>query len=97
MTIFHVLEKEVNWRREHGKSVGFDGMTKYKPLVAIGAEEPLHDRVETADYFRKFHGFNSTFSIANVSFQMAWMDLVASTLLYAHSRHGRFISILTRW
>ncbi len=27
-------------------------MTKFKPLVAIGAEEPLQDRVENADYFR---------------------------------------------
>jgi hypothetical protein len=54
VTIFHVLEKELKWRREHGKPTGFDGMTKYRPLVAIGAEEPLHDRVENADYFRAF-------------------------------------------
>lgn len=52
VAIFHILEKEVKWRRERGLPEGFEGMTKYKPLVAIGAEEPLHDRVENADYFR---------------------------------------------
>ena len=52
MTIFHVLEKELQWRREQGLPVGFEGMTKFKPLVAVGAEEPLQDRVENADYFR---------------------------------------------
>jgi hypothetical protein len=31
-------------------------MTKFRPLVAIGAEEPLHDRVENADYFRILPG-----------------------------------------
>jgi hypothetical protein len=53
VTTFHVLERELKWRREHGKSAGFDGMTKFKPLVAIGAQEPLLDRVENADYFRE--------------------------------------------
>lgn len=52
VTTFHVLEKELKWRRANGKPGGFDGMTKYRPLVAIGAAEPLHDRVENADYFR---------------------------------------------
>ena len=52
MSIFHVLEKELKWRREKERPVGFDGMTKYRPLVAVGAAEPLHDRVENADYFR---------------------------------------------
>ena len=49
---FHVLEKELKWRREHGKVAGFDGITKFKPLVAVGAQEPLLDRLENADYFR---------------------------------------------
>ena len=53
MTIFHVLDKELQWRKEQGLPVGFEGMTKFKPLVAVGAEEPLHDKVENADYFRE--------------------------------------------
>jgi hypothetical protein len=60
VTIFHVLEKELKWRRGQGKVIGFSGMTKFRPLVAIGAEEPLHDRVENADYFRGFpRSFNA--------------------------------------
>jgi hypothetical protein len=61
---FHVLEKELKWRREHGKVAGFDGMTKFKPLVAVGAQEPLFDRVENADYFRKSP---PSFNVTNIA------------------------------
>jgi hypothetical protein len=64
VTTFHVLERELKWRREHGEPVGFDGMTKFKPLVAIGAQEPLLDRVENADYFRESP---SSFNVMNIA------------------------------
>jgi hypothetical protein len=64
VTTFHVLERELKWRREHGKPAGFDGMTKFKPLVAIGAQEPLLDRVENADYFRESP---SSFNVMNIA------------------------------
>lgn len=48
---FQILEKELKWRRENGKIEGFEGMTKYKPIVAVGADEPLHEQLLMADYF----------------------------------------------
>ncbi|KAF7504845.1 hypothetical protein GJ744_001643 [Endocarpon pusillum] len=51
VAIFQLLEKELKWRRENGKPEGFEGMTKYKPLVAVGANEPLHEQLLMADYF----------------------------------------------
>lgn len=57
---FHILEKEVAWRKEKGVPPGFEGMTKHKPIVAIGAHEPLHDRVESADYFHGIDGLGGS-------------------------------------
>jgi inosine-uridine nucleoside N-ribohydrolase len=51
VAIFQILEKELQWRRENGKLEGFEGMTKYKPIVAVGANEPLHEQLLMADYF----------------------------------------------
>lgn len=51
VAIFQILEKELQWRRENGRTEGFEGMTKYKPIVAVGADEPLHEQLLMADYF----------------------------------------------
>lgn len=56
ITIFHILEKELAWRISTGRHVGFEGITKFKPLVAIGADEPLQDKIESADYFHGIDG-----------------------------------------
>lgn len=56
VAIFHVLEKELEWRKSNSRNLGFEGMTKFKPLVAIGADEPLQDRIESADYFHGIDG-----------------------------------------
>ncbi|KIW67236.1 hypothetical protein PV04_06501 [Phialophora macrospora] len=60
VAIFHILEKELLWRKSHGKPIGFEGITKFKPLVAIGADEPLQDRIESADYFHGVDGLAGT-------------------------------------
>ena len=56
VAIFHILEKELAWRKSTGRAVGFEGITKFKPLVAIGADEPLQDKIESADYFHGIDG-----------------------------------------
>lgn len=53
MSLFHVVEKELKWRRDHGQAKGFETMKSFKPLVAVGAEEPLEDQLMMADYFRR--------------------------------------------
>jgi inosine-uridine nucleoside N-ribohydrolase len=53
---FHILEQEIAWRKSNNLPVNFDGCTSYKPLVAIGADEPLQDKIESADYFHGIDG-----------------------------------------
>lgn len=51
--MFHVIEKEMKWRREQGLPEGFEALRNCKPIVAVGAEEPLGDPREIAAYYRK--------------------------------------------
>lgn len=51
--MFHIIEREMRWRKEHGKPEGFGALRASKPLVAVGAEEPLEDQKMLADYFRE--------------------------------------------
>ncbi len=51
--MFHVISNELAWRRAHGKREGFDTLKSFRPVVAIGAEEPLGDPREAAAYFRE--------------------------------------------
>ncbi len=55
--MFHVIEKEMKWRREQGLPEGFEALRSCKPIVAVGAEEPLGDPREIAAYYRKFDEF----------------------------------------
>ena len=50
--MFHVIEKELRWRRDNGRPEGFGTLKRYKPLVAVGAEKPSGDQIMMADYFR---------------------------------------------
>lgn len=52
VSLFHHIEKEVEWRKANGRPVGFEVLTRTKPLVAIGPEHPLADEMLMADYFR---------------------------------------------
>jgi hypothetical protein len=54
VALFHVLEKELEWRKARGQLEGFDTMKAFKPIVAVGADHPLEDELLMADYFRKF-------------------------------------------
>jgi len=53
VALFHILERELEWRRARGQLEGFDTMKIFKPIVAVGANHPLEDEILMADYFRK--------------------------------------------
>lgn len=52
--LFHVIEKELEWRRANGRLEGFGTMHASKPIVAIGADHPLDAEMLMADYFRTY-------------------------------------------
>ena len=53
LSMFHVIEKEIAWRKSKGLPEGFDLLKqKKKPVVAVGAREPLGGQTLMADYFR---------------------------------------------
>ena len=54
VALFHVVEKELAWRKARGQLEGFDCMKTFNPIVAVGAEHPLEDELLMADYFRKY-------------------------------------------
>ncbi|KAL8782730.1 MAG: hypothetical protein Q9213_005154 [Squamulea squamosa] len=39
--MFHVIEKEMRWRKDNGRPEGFDALKRSKPVIAVGADEPL--------------------------------------------------------
>lgn len=53
VTMFHIIQKEMEWRKSQGLPEGFETLRKTKPLVAVGANGPLGDQRMMADYFRK--------------------------------------------
>ena len=55
--MFNVIEKEMAWRREKGIQEGFEGLKRTKPVVAVGAKEPLGGEGMMADYFRMYDLF----------------------------------------
>jgi len=54
VSLFHHIEKEIEWRKAQGRDVGFETLLRMKPLVAVGPEHPLMDEMLMADYFRGF-------------------------------------------
>ncbi|KAK6500434.1 hypothetical protein TWF481_010778 [Arthrobotrys musiformis] len=56
VSLFHVLEKELEWRKAKGKPLGYESLRKCKPIVAVGAEQPLDEQILMADYFHGADG-----------------------------------------
>lgn len=50
--MFHIVEREMQWRRERGQPEGFGALRAFRPVVAVGAEDPLENQKMLADYFR---------------------------------------------
>lgn len=51
--MFHVIERELEWRRKNGQREGFEGIKACKPMIAVGATKPLDSQTVLADYFRE--------------------------------------------
>lgn len=51
VAMFHVLAQEVEWRKSQGIPNAYQGVTAYKPIVAVGASHALHAQAGNADYF----------------------------------------------
>ena len=54
VTLFHVLDKELEWRRERGRDLGFETLRNGRPIVAVGPEHPLEEEIGKEDGFREF-------------------------------------------
>ncbi|KAI4240558.1 MAG: hypothetical protein L6R40_005046 [Gallowayella cf. fulva] len=52
VSMFHVIEKEIRWRKDHGRPEGFDALKTSKPIIAVGADEPLGGERLKAAYYR---------------------------------------------
>lgn len=59
VSLFHVLDKELEWRKSTGKPEGFGAMKASKPIVAVGPEHPLCDEELMADYFHGIDGLHN--------------------------------------
>lgn len=57
VALFHVLEKEMAWRKATGKPT-YSSLGAYKPIVAVGAQHALEDEELVADNFRKHEPIN---------------------------------------
>jgi hypothetical protein len=53
VSLFHHMEREIEWRSKKGRELGFETLRASKPLVTVGAEEPLAEQLMMADFFRK--------------------------------------------
>lgn len=56
VTLFHYIEKERAWRKANGLAEGFETLGVRKPIVAVGAEEPLAEHMMVADFFHGVDG-----------------------------------------
>ncbi len=51
--LFHVLDKEMEWRESQGIPLGFEALRTYRPIVAVGPEHALEDELLMEDGFRE--------------------------------------------
>ena len=53
VSLFHVIDLEQQWRIKNGVEAGFTTLNACRPVVAIGATNPIEGQTHEYDYFRK--------------------------------------------
>ncbi|KAL8766565.1 MAG: hypothetical protein Q9209_006708 [Squamulea sp. 1 TL-2023] len=56
VSMFHVIEKEMRWRKDNSRPEGFDALKRSKPVIAVGADEPLGGERMKAAYYHGADG-----------------------------------------
>ncbi|PFH61156.1 hypothetical protein XA68_18106 [Ophiocordyceps unilateralis] len=59
VALFHVLDREMAWRRESGRAEGYGAMMASRPVVAVGPDHPLDDEELMADHFHGEDGLHN--------------------------------------
>ena len=109
--MFHVIEKDLRWRRENKYPEGFESLRRYRPLVAVGAEKPSGNQMMMADYFRTFRlGGNVLDILTNEACRWEgrtwWSSYQRKTILFPYvlvmlrdisSQLSFFLQVIAAW
>lgn len=81
VSLFHQVQKEMEWRRSKGQPRGFDMLRRKRPLVAVGAAQPLADQLMMADFFHGVDGLGGIYAThPHLTPQDTWKHLFSENV-----------------